>query len=118
MLDGSFRSRRAKLDHGCKWQQRLRSYGEVDIEMHICEGRTAEAAAACRHNVAERLIGLPCGVGTTLVFVVYAGDSHLLHSGLKRGALHAQPGRSPAHAGNDPAGFAQDAKDVLPFQTF
>jgi len=53
MLDRSLRSRRAKLKRGCKWQQRLRTSSGVDIGMHIFEGKTAEAAAECRHFVAH-----------------------------------------------------------------
>jgi hypothetical protein len=97
----------------------------LESGLHISQSGTDEAAAECRHIVAEatnwlryylRLSSMAsssqkcvlpqlAGGHMALVFVVFAVDSHLLHSGLKSGSLHPQPGRSPVQAGNYSAGF-------------
>src|SRR5208282_3380765 len=115
MLAGSFRRPDAKPEHSCKCEQRIRRCGESETEMHNFGSRTAEAAAECRHIVAKRL---NCAAVNALVFVICAGNSHLLHSRLECGPLHSQPSCSSTQTGNHTAGFAQHPKNVLPFQAF
>src|ERR1700730_15648474 len=43
------------------------------------------------------------------------GDAELFDLLLQSGTLHSQAGRGPLRTAYHPAGFAEDAQDVLPF---
>src|SRR5438046_2490453 len=54
----------------------------------------------------------------TLGLVFFAGNTQLLHAGLKSSPLHAQARGRAVDSRNDSARFAQSSKNVIPFHVF
>ena len=57
----------------------------------------------------------PSGTFATRRALIGPGDAELFHLLLQSGTLHLQAARGPFRTAHHPAGFAEDAEDVLPF---
>ena len=66
-------------------------------------------------------MGVPpaeCHLGGTAAArgaLIGPGDTELFHLLLQSGTLHSQANRGPFRAAHHPAGFTENAEDVLPF---
>src|ERR1700720_2983015 len=57
----------------------------------------------------------PSGTFAARRALIGPGDAELGHLLLQSGTLHPQAGRGPLWTSHHPAGYAQDAEDMLPF---
>ena len=53
---------------------------------------------------------------TTSIFILFTRDAHALNAGLEGGSFKTKPDGGAIHPGDDAAGLAQGADDVLALQ--
>ena len=73
MLDGPLAAHMPNSNWAATVSKDLGNKDEIELGVHHSRGDSAGAAAECRHFVMNESTG-------ALVFVVCAGDPHLLHS--------------------------------------